>query len=176
MAGFGHQPFGLRQVKLVSADGLTSADLPAAMTMSVKETTVSGTLRGNDKTLAAVSIADAAEWELENGGISLEAYAIMTGRTVTTSGTTPNAKVTLSLKAGDVFPYFKVYGKSIGPNGDDTHVKMARCKLLGDGIDGQFSDGKFFTTKCKGSALGDPSTNLVADIVQNETAANLPTS
>lgn len=177
MAGYGHQPFGLRQIKLLSADGVTSVDLPASMTLSFNETTINGTLRGNDRTLAAVSFSDAIEWELEQGGISLEAYALMTGRSVTTSGTSPNAKATLPFASGDAFPYFKIYGKALGPNGDDIHVKLTRCKILGDGLNGQFTDGKFFTSKCKGQALGDPNNNYkVGDVVQNETAAALPTS
>jgi len=177
MAGFGDKPFGLRQVKLVNAAGTVTVDLPAAMTFSFGEKMISDTLRGNDRTLAAASFADQAEWELENGGISLEAYALMTGRAVVAGGSGANETTTLTLRAGDAFPYFKVYGKALGPNGDDIHVKLTHCKLMGDGLNGQFQDGKFLITKCKGVALGDEANNYqFAEIVQNETAGNLPTT
>lgn len=174
MAGFGDKPFGLRQVRIVV--GGTYVDLPAAMTLKFKETTTSGTLRGNDKRIAIVSFADGAEWELEAGGISLEAYAKLTGRTVTTSGTTPSQKITLNGKAGDVFPYFKVYGKAMGPSADDTWVTIFNCKIDGDGLDGEFKDGAFFITKCKGTAIDLGDGNGVWTVTQNETAATLPTT
>ena len=47
-----------------------------------------------------------------------------------------------------------------------------RQKATG-GIEGEFKDGEFWVTKCSGIAVDD-STNGVFDIVQNETAADLP--
>ena len=163
--------FGLRQIKLVNAAGATEL-LNAAQTMTFKERVKSGELSGNDHTLAVVSFSDAVEWELEEGGISIEAYALMTGHTPTLAGTTPNQTLTLNADAMTAFPYFKIYGKSVGDAGDDVHVKVYKAKITG-GIEGQFADGEFFVSKCAGVAIDDGSVGIF-DIVHNETTAALP--
>ena len=167
----GVKVFGLRQIKLVNAAG-SSELLNAAQTMTFKERVKAGELSGNDKTLAVVAFSDAVEWELEEGGISMEAYALITGRTPAADGTTPNQTLTLTAEATESFPYFKIYGKSIGDSGDDVHVKVWKAKITG-GIEGQFADGEFFVSKCSGVAIDD-GTNGIYDIVHNETAAALP--
>ncbi len=175
MAGYGDKPFGLRDLKLTKIDGSAQVDLPYGLTLSFKERVTSGELRGDDATVSVVAITDAAEWSIEAGGISLEAYALMTGRSVVTAGTTPNRTTTLSANAGDNFPYFKIYGKSVGDNAtDDIHVKVNKCKLL-SAPEGDFKDGEFFMLKCSGVAV-DPGAGAIFDIVQNETSASLPSS
>jgi len=88
MAGYGDKPFGLRQVRLVYSS--TVVDLPAAQELSFKERIASDELKGNDKIVDAVSISEAAEFEISDGGISLEAYAVLTGRSAVEAGSTPN--------------------------------------------------------------------------------------
>lgn len=171
---FGDKPFGLRDVKLTSIDGATQVDLPNSQTMRFSEVLTSGELRGDDATRSIVAYTDKVEWELSAGGISLEAYALMTGRSLATAGTTPNQTKTLTASAGDVFPYFKIYGKSVGDGADDIHVKIWKAKLM-QPIEGTYQDGEFLVTSCSGVAIDDGS-NGIFDIVQNETAANLPTS
>lgn len=164
--------FGLRDLKVVKLPGTTVVDLPNAMTMTFKERLTSGELRGDDATQAVVAITDAAEWELEAGAISLEAWAAMTGRSITLTGTTPNQVNTYTAEAGDVYPYFKIYGKSVGDGADDVHVLIWKAKCTG-GVEGEFKDGEFWVTKCSGIAVDD-GTNGIYDVVQNETAAALP--
>jgi len=149
--------------------------LPAVTTLGFKARLVSGELRGNDIVQALVAIEDAVEWSLEAGGISLEAWALMTGRTVTETGTTPGRTNTLNIAGGTVYPYFKIYGKAVGENAtDDIHVKLYKCELT-EPLDGSFADGEFYVTSCSGLALSD-GVNGIADIVQNETATALPAS
>lgn len=166
--------FGLRDLKVVQLPSGAVVDLPNAMTMTFKERLTSGELRGDDATQAVVAITDAVEWELETGAISLEAWAAMTGRTITLTGTTPNQINTYTGSAGDVYPYFKIYGKSVGDGADDVHVKIWKAKAT-DGIEGEFKDGEFWITKAGGIAVDD-GTNGIYDIVQNETATTLPAS
>ena len=170
---FGEKPFGLRDVKLVSTSGTpTQVDQPAARTLSFNERVKSGELSGDDKTLAVVAFSDAIEWELEAGGISLDAYALMTGRTVVEEGTTPSQTRTMTGSGGlEVFPYFKIYGKSVGDKADDIHVKIFSAKLTN--IQGQLSDGEFCVTQASGVAIDD-GTNGLFEIAQNETAEDLP--
>ena len=166
--------FGLRDLKLTPISGGTQVDLPHAMTLTVKERVVTGELHGDDAVQALVTFSDAVEWELEAGGISLEAYALMTGRSITLASTTPNQTNTLGVNAGDVYPYFKIYGKSMGDGIDDIHVKINKAKLTGP-LEGQFKDGEFYVTKCSGMGIDPGGTNTL-DIVQNETATALPGS
>ena len=172
---WGDKPFGLRDIKLTNLAGATQVDLPSAMTMKFKEKLISGEMHGDDTVQALVAITDAVEWELEAGGISLEAWAILTGRTMVAAGTTPSRTLTMNAQAGDNYPYFKIYGKSVGDiSTDDIHVKINKAKLM-EGIEGEFKDGEFFVTKCSGMAI-KPASGYLYEVVQNETAANLPSS
>lgn len=168
------KPFGIRDIKITNLAGTTQVDLPNAQTMTFTERLTTGEMRGDDATQAVVAFTDALEWELEAGGISLEAYALMTGRTITLSGTTPNQVNTLAGNAGDVYPYFKIYGKSQGDGADDIHVKILKAKLTG-GFEGEFKDGEFWVTKCSGIAV-DPGAGNLFEIIQNESATTLPTT
>ena len=173
MAGYGDKPFGLRDLKLTKIDGSVQVDLPYGMTLSFKERVTSGELRGDDATVSIVAITDAAEWSIEAGGISLEAYALMTGRSVVTAGTTPNRTTTLSANAGDNFPYFKIYGKIINDDGSDIHVLIYKAKLT-DGLEGEWKDGEFFIQSASGIAIDDGS--KMFEMVHNETATTVPAS
>ena len=173
MSVYGDKPFGLRDIKVTNITGTVQADLPAAQQLSITPVMVNGELRGDDRLKAIVAIVDALEWALQNGGISLQALAIMTGQAATTTGSSPNEKTTLNLSAGDSMPYFKLYGKAIGDEGDDIHVKIYKAKCTS--LSGQFQDGQFWITSCSGKAVDDD-VNGVVDFVQNETETTLPTS
>ena len=174
MAGYGEKPFGIRDIKLMPLPTGTQVDLPNERTLSFSERLVNGELRGAGKTVAVVSEVDAVEFDLEAGGISLEAYALMSGRTAVESGTTPSKTNTLNGEGAERYPYFKIYGKSLGDGTDDIHVKLFKCKLTG-GIEGSLQDGEFWVTSCSGICIDD-GTAGIWDIVQNETAADLPAS
>ena len=172
MSGYGEKPFGINDIKLTPISGGTQVDLPNERTLSFNERLVSGELRGSGKTVAVVAEVDAVEFELEAGGISLEAYALMSGRTLVASGTTPNLVNTMTAEGAERYPYFKIYGKSLGDGDDDVHVKLYKCKLT-EGLQGSLQDGEFFVTQCNGVCIDD-GTNGIYDFIQHETAAALP--
>jgi len=174
MTTYGDKPFGLRDIKLTEVtEGSSQVDLPAAQTLKVTPRMLTGELSGDDSLLAVATFVQAAEWELEAGGISLEAYAVLAGKTVSESGSTPNATKTVTMSAGDAMPYIKIYGKSLGEGNDDIHVKLfkAKCQKL----EGTFKEGEFLITSCSGIAVDDGS-NGIWEWIQNETAASLPAS
>ncbi len=173
MSGYGDKPMGLRDVKITNIGGTVQADLPVSRTLSITERVRSAELTGDDRIQSVVSFVEGLEWELEGGGISLEALTLLTGRTISEAGTTPNRTYTMETAAGDNFPWMKIYGKSVGDGADDVHVKIWKAKCTS--LQGSFSEGEFFVTQCSGIAVDD-GTNGIYDIVQNETAANLPTS
>lgn len=167
------KPMGLRDIKLVPLPTGSPVDLPAAQTLTFTERLVSGELHGDDVVQAVVANTDALEWELEAGGLSLEAIKVMTGRAITLTGTMPNQINTVLARAGDQMPYFKIYGKSMGDGADDVHVLIHKAKLT-EGLEGEWKDGEFYIQKCAGIAI-DNGTALYT-VIQNETAAALPAS
>lgn len=172
---YGEKPFGLRDVKLTNLAGTTQVDLPSAMTLRFSERVKSGELAGDDSTVAVATRSDAVEWSLENGGISLEAYALLTGRTVATSGTTPNATATLTGSKVEGFPYVKIYGQVIDDGeASDVHCLIWKAKIT-SGLEGTFADGEFWVSSCSGVAIDD-GTNGIFDFVRHETAAAVPAS
>lgn len=168
-------PFGLRDVKVFTINPATGArvtpgeDLPASRTFSFKETVSSETLEGDDVVQGSHEYNPIVEWELENGGISFEAYAIVAGGTVTESGTTPAGKKTYTKLKSEGRPYFEVEGQAISDSGGDMHCVVYRCKADGD-IEGGFEGGSFMLTKAAGKGYGQIGDNgKLYDFVQNET-------
>lgn len=171
-------PYGLRDIKLTAYTNATtlavqSIDLPNGRTMSFEEAEDFEELRGDDKVVATRGKGPSVNWELESGGISLEALVVINGGALTSSGTTPAQVKTYKKKATDARPEFKAEGQAISESGGDFHIVLYRCKATG-GVSGSLGDGSFFVTACKGQALPSRVTaNLDAlyDFVQNETVA-----
>ena len=167
------KPFGLRQITLVPLPSGTAVALSAAQTLSFEEALTSGELRGNDATKAIAAYTDKVNWSLEAGGLSLEAIKVLTGRTITASGTTPNQKNTVLARAGDTMPYFKIYGKIVNDDGSDIHCLIYKAKLTG-GLTGEWKDGEFYIQSAEGVAIDDGS--KLYELVHNETATTVPAS
>lgn len=167
---YGDKTYGLRDLKIADDDGSNPVDLPVARTLSFTERINSDELRGDDSVAAVVANTEVVEFSLEAGGISLEAWAKMTGRTLATSGTSPDEVKTYTAAAADQFPYLQIIGKSVGDGSDDVHVHFFKCKLTS--LEGSFGDQEFFITEASGIALDD-GTNGIMDIIQHETAADI---
>lgn len=169
-------PYGLRDVKItpVLPDGTegTAVDLPNSQTFSFSEAEEFEELRGDDRLVAIRGSGAEVEWELESGGISLDAYAAIAGGTVEETGTTPDTVKTFSKKGSDVRPYFKVEGRAISDSGGDFHVIVYRCRAT-DSLEGSLEDGTFWLSSASGRALPDPDNDALYDFVQNETATEI---
>jgi hypothetical protein len=167
-------PYGLSDVKVrpltVDVAG-PSVDLPNARTFSFSEAEDFAELRGDDGLVAVHGKGPAVDWDLEGGGISLEAVKTMYGGTITTTGTTPAQVKKFSKVGTDVRPYFQVEGRAISDSGGDFHVLLYRCRATGE-LTGTMSDGNFWLTGSKGKALPN-GTGALYDFVQNETAVVL---
>lgn len=171
-------PFGLRDVKLkpISDTGVlgTLVDLPVARTFSFTESEDFETLQGDDSTAASHGSGPTVSWDLESGGMNFEAFKVMAGGTITSTGTAPAQKKVYSKLTTDSRPYFQVEGQAISDSGGDVHCVVYRCKADGD-LAGEFGNGAFFLTSASGTGFGDTTgttpTNKLYDFVQNETAA-----
>lgn len=169
-------PYGLRDVKItpISSSGVlgTPIDLPNSRTFSFEESEDFEQLRGDDKVVAERGQGSTVSWELESGGISLEAYAAMSGAEVVESGVSPNTVVTLSKMSTSSKPRFQVEGQAISESGGDFHIVLYNCKAT-ESLSGELGDGAFWLTSASGSAIADPDNDKVFDFVQNETATSI---
>ena len=149
----------------------TPVDLPNSRTFSFAEAEEFAELRGDDKVVATRGKGASVDWDLEAGGLSLQALKVIAGGAVVESGITPNMKTVFTKKVTDSRPYFKVEGQAISDSGGDSHCVLDLCRATGN-IEGEFSDGNFFLTSGSGVAL--PSRILARidtlyEFVQNET-------
>ena len=171
-------PFGLRQVKLTpilddgSLDTAGAVMLPVSRTFSFSETESFEELKGDDTTAASHGGGPVVEWDLEGGGISLEAWAVLAGGQVTETGTAPAAVRTFSKKDTDARPYLQVEGRAISDSGGDFHGLVYRCKADGN-LQAEMANGAFLLTKASGKGYGRTSDGKLYDFVHNETAAPL---
>lgn len=172
-------PFGLREVVLtpINPDGTegTAVRLPHSRTFSFTEAEDFEELRGDDRLVAVRGSGSEVEWELESGGIDLDAYKVIAGGTVAESGTTPTQTKTFSKKGTDTRPYFKVEGRAISDSGGDVHCVVYRCRCT-DSLEGTFEDGQFFLTEASGRGIPDPDTDALYDFVYNESETEIGTA
>lgn len=169
-------PYGLRDVRLtpINADGSfgTPVDLPVSQTLSFSEAEEYTELRGDDKLVAIHGQGPTVSWELDAGGISLEAWRVISGGTLTTTGSTPTQVKSYTKKGLQQRGYFKIEGQSISDSGGDVHAIVHRAKC-DDTLEGEFGDGNFFVTKCSGKGLPDPTSDNLYTIVLNETVTSI---
>jgi hypothetical protein len=171
-------PFGLRQVKLVPLDDAgeeVEADavfLPASRTFSFAEAEEFETLEGDDRTIASHGAGPTVEWDLEGGGISLAAWKVMAGGTVTESGVSPAAVKSYTKLTTDSRPYFNAYGRAISDNGGDFETVVHRCKADGS-LEGNLENGSFLLTTASGKGYGNESDGKLYEFKHRETAVPL---
>lgn len=175
-------PFGLRDVKLrpVSVAGVagTAVDLPNSRTFSFEEAEDFEELRGDDKVVTVRGKGSSVDWELESGGIALEAWVVLNGGTLAVTGTGATEKKTYTKKVTDQRPDFQVEGQSISESGGDMHCVLYRCKADG-GLSGEFADGSFFLTSASGRAMPSRAavgTDTLYDFVQNAAVTAISTT
>jgi hypothetical protein len=165
----GNYPFGLRQIALYSSDGTGKVLLPTALMLHVTPLLETARFEADGHLVGAASFVAGAEWELEAGGISLEALAKLTGGNAVSVGSTPNRTLTLSEDAGLHMPYVRIAGRAVAADGGDIIARLYRCKL--EALEGTFRDGEFWVSYAKGVAVTNGS--VVYEFVQQETVAAL---
>jgi hypothetical protein len=156
-------PYGLRDIKVtpLNDDGSlgTPVDLPVAQTLSFSEAEEYQELRGDDRLWAVHGQGPTVEFDLEAGGISLDAWKVIAGGTITSTGTTPSMSKSLLKKVTDARPYFQIEGQAINDVMGDTHVIIYKAKVT-ENIEGEFADGEFFVTSCSGQGIGNEDGDL----------------
>lgn len=175
-------PFGLRDIKIIPYTDLsatvlddTMVDLPFVRTLSFSEAEDFTDLRGDDELITSHGSNAWVEWELESGGIALEAWAVISGGEVTVEGVSPNQIKTYRKRVSDAKPWFALVGQSISDSGGDIHAIIYRCRIT-DSLEGEFGDQEFFLTSGSGkgySSRRSGETGVLYDFVQHETVADI---
>lgn len=181
-------PYGLRDVKLVQYPSLEAntfgsvlVDLPNARTMSFNDTEEYDDLRGDDKLITSHGQGSQTEWEIESGGISFAAHAILAGGVVIETGISPNQKKRFRKKTSDQRPFFTAMGQSISDAGGDFHGIIYLCRSTGN-VEGELADTEFLTPgvsgigfpcRVSGMVAGTEILDTVYDFLQNETITAL---
>ena len=168
--GQNDKPFGLKQIIIENLAGTVRVSLPAALELGFEEMVVSAEFYGNDDLQGVVTQPLGLKGAFKQGGIPLQALSLMTGHDYAVAGVTPDQVATLQ---GDssTYPYFKIYGKSLGDEGDDVHVKIFKAKLS-SAPKGSFKRGEFFMLEAE--FTGVKLNGKAYDVVANETASDLP--
>ncbi len=147
-------PFGLNDILIIDEAG-EHWPLPTPRAFKFKEVVKTAQVEVEDNLLVETA-AESIEFDIEGGGMALEVYAALTGRTITTSGSTPNALTRLRGRAAEPLPNFGLQVRSLDANGGDVVMSFAAglCKLV-SGLQGAFQDGQFFSGTIKGVAYTD---------------------
>lgn len=173
-------PYGIRDIKLIGYTtaaattlGSTLVDLPNAQTMSFTEKEEFQQLRGDDRVVTTKGKGASLDWDMEAGGYSLPAYALLAGGTITDTGVTPNIKRSYKKTDTDIRPFFRAIGQSISDSGGDFHAVIYKARATGD-IAGELKDGEFAVPAISGEGFGSSvvaDNSTVYEFIQNETAA-----
>lgn len=168
----GETPFGLNDLNVFNASA--NADIPRATVCEVTLRFQTGELRGDDQLVDVASRVEGADWHIAAAGLDLDAFEIMFGYTMASTGSTPNQIDTTTVTAGKCMPWFELGGKALGPDcTDDLHIQLQKCKIMSMGSL-KLENGQFLVTDISGIAISDGSS--VLKLIQHETAAALPTS
>lgn len=181
-------PYGLRDVQLIqyptlaaTTFGTTLTDLPVARTFSFNDTEEYEELRGDDALQTSHGQGAQVEWEIESGGISFAAHAILAGGTVTETGVAPNQVKRFRKKSLDQRPFFIAIGRAINDNGGDFQPIIWRCRSTGN-VEGELGDGQFliptvsgvgFPCLVSGLVGGVEVSDSIYDFIQRETAGSI---
>lgn len=181
-------PYGIRDIRLVqfpsleaTSFGTTLVDLPNARTMSFNDTEEYDDLRGDDKLITSHGQGSQVEWEMESGGLSFAAHAIIAGGIVVETGVSPNQVKRFRKYATSARPFFTALGQSISDAGGDMHAILYLCRSTGN-VEGQMADTEFLTPSVSGTGFpcrvsgnvgGLEILDAIYDFVQNETITNL---
>lgn len=171
-------PYGLRDIKVATLDNAgvkgTLVDLPAAQTLEFTEETASQVLRGDDAVIAQRVTIDNVSWSLDSGGISLEAYVVIAGGVLSSTGVTPAVIKKWRRMGTDSYPDFFMEGQSLSESGGDHHIVFHRAKATQ--ISGTHQDQEFWISHAEGNAIATltaANVGAVWDMIANETAATI---
>lgn len=176
---FGGAPFGLEDVKIatLNADGSygDEVDVPSVQMFSPNLQTTNAELEGDDITTAVHARNRSAELRLRFGGLSLDAYNVLTGVTVDTYGSTPDSAESMDFTSTDNYPYFGIVGKIADAEGSGCFmVFLPKVKIL-EGFELGAEFGQFMTPEISARGIADDDGLIMRPIFyEADTSATIP--
>ena len=170
--GFVPIPFGARNVKIYPLAGEavgTGVNLPYLRTLSFSETESYVDLRGDDALKFVHGVGPTVSWDIEAGGVCLEAVKALFGGTITETTANSIGTKVYAKKIDDIRPYVTLEGQAISDTGGDFHVKIYRARATGE-FTGKMADSAFWMSATKGMGLGRLTDGKLYDFIQNDTA------
>lgn len=109
----------------------TGVDVPGIKSLATTRIYSGKELRGDNQLLDQESTLERIVLKIVYAKLAFDAEAIITGATVTDSGVTPNAKVTLKVLPTDVIPFWKLEAQCVSADtpGGDVHIVAYKCKI-----------------------------------------------
>lgn len=136
-------PFGFRAAYVQK--GSTIVHFLAPQTFQFRATVTTNVLRGADRNVERQTRITGLEGTLTNGGIPLEAFALMTGSVIAETGSGSTLVQTLPIVAGQNLPDFKLVGKALTKTGDVWAELPAIC--LTQMPQGSFGDNQYLVSQ-----------------------------
>jgi hypothetical protein len=177
----GGPQFGLRDAKIAvhNGDGSygTLVDVYSVQLYSAQIQTTTAELTGDDSITAVHATGRSAQVQLRFGSVQLGVLEILTGQTLSSSGSSPNIRREMIFDNFD-FPYFGIAGKAVASEGAgaETHLVLPKVKIT-DGFQVNFEYGSFAIPEVTAMAVTDPDytdlANAIAHIVQYESSTDV---
>jgi hypothetical protein len=170
---FGSPQFGLRDCKVAAWNATnsygTAVDVPSVQLLGVTLGVKSDKLEGDDRTTAAGARATGGKTRCRFGSVSVQALEVLLGLASDPSGSTPNRQDLLQITGGDSMPYIGICGQAVAEEGSgDTHVFVAKCKIMSDVNLAELELGKFAIPEVELEIVDDYTYGLI-QIIEHET-------
>jgi hypothetical protein len=171
---YGAPQFGLKDCVVATFNSTGNyadeVDVPSVQMMGFTLQQVAAQLEGDDSITDSQSSAIGGQIELRFGSISLAALQVILGQAISSSGSSPNRMRQIQVGGGDKMPYFGICGKADASQGaGDTHVFVAKCKVMGDVSLAQLEYGQYAIPSMTVQAVTDETHDIVT-IIEHEAA------
>jgi hypothetical protein len=178
-------PFNVDDLKisklLSDPDGGTTTynaplDVPGIQSINFEPDFLEKELMGDAQVLDTYTKLRYITGQVKHGRISLEVLALLTGGTLSSSGSSPNTQKKLVLNQANLPGYFKMEGVVEYLGGDDNdgdyHTVFLKTKISKFSIEHQGED--YATVSFDWKAIPRRSDGNLLELVENETAVAIP--
>lgn len=154
----GAPSFNLQDCKIGTWDGDGTytglVDVPSVQLLNVEMEVTSERLEGDSKITDQATVTVAGKGRVRFGSVGLEVLEKLTGRTLQSSGSTPN-RVTRMKFTAEEMQYFGICGRSAKtPQGGNTLIFAPKC-IITEGFSVQMEYNKYVVPEISFTALAD---------------------
>lgn len=133
---------------------------------------IQDTAKGNSRYTALASQIVAVDWQLDGVNLDANVVQVITGATVSSSGTGANQVDTQSF-SNDLSPYMGLMAQAWGENGIDLCILVPYAKMM-KGWSYSFNFGKYASPQFKGTGIDEPTLSKMLDHKFHATKLSAP--